>query len=75
MTSNKTTNYNLYIRSFIRYKKGVCISGIPSRYMHKYDIRSFISQFLSIPYTYSQFYYILIYIGMYMHKYDIRSFI
>ena len=31
MTSNKTTNYNLYIRSFIRYKKGVCISGTPSR--------------------------------------------
>ena len=30
MTSNKTTNYNLYIRSFIRYKKGVCISGTPS---------------------------------------------
>ena len=32
-TSNKTTNYNLYIRSFIRYKKGVCISGTPSRYL------------------------------------------
>ena len=32
MTSNKTTNYNLYIRSFIRCKKGVHISGIPSTY-------------------------------------------
>ena len=30
MTSNKTTNYDLYIRSFIRCKKGVCISGTPS---------------------------------------------
>jgi len=36
ITSNKTTNYNSYIRSFIRYKKGVCISGTPSIWIFIY---------------------------------------